>query len=458
MVLVEKGGKGFLDLGRILDDEAPGRDVDALDRNRSRRPPHLRLVLEQGESHRVRGVDLGIQEDVGALSLLRRGLGGGDRVDLFELGFERFLDLDAGDAHLEGQGPGRVVVGRDGRPAGVLPHVGVLLFLEQGPGVGLVGLSRLDHERAGAVKSAPGDEVGPGLMDLDAARFQDLEHLERRRIVPLKGRDDESVGLTLVDLLDGVLVHLVKIEEEVFLVQAGRLDHALRQDELVVDDVAEPPPAARPGVDEVHPFFVVAIRDLVRFDVDRGGGPDRGGFAEDADDIVEPGRVVAGADPPGRVGAAVDDAAQAVLLEVVAHLRADQVDPPPDHGLDVRQGRVHEGRDEEPGARRAHLVLVDVDLGQPVVVKDLGHGPGLGQVEHVPVAVVVVAGVVVVEPGHAAALVLGADVFPVPVDDHLVAVRVVARHEEDDDVVEDLAGVEEGPAGDEVVGELHRHL
>ena len=296
-------------------------------------------------------------------------------------------------------------------------------------------------------------------MDLDAAHLQDLEHLERRRVVSLDGRDDERVGLALVDLLDGVFVHLVEVEEQVFFVQGGRFDHALRKDELVIDEVPQPPPAAGPGIDKVHALVEEARLDLVRLDVDGAGDADRGRLAEDAEDVVEPGGVVAGADPPGRVGAAVDDAAHAVFLQVVAHLGADEVDAAPDRGLDIRQRRVHEGRHEETRAVGALLVLVDVDLRQPVVVEDLGHGPRFGQVEHVPVAVVVVAGVMVIEPGHIPAFELACPTYfryqsttiwlPSGLCEGTRRTTTSFRR---------LAGVEEGLARDEIVGQLHRHL
>ena len=57
-----------------------------------------------------------------------------------------------------------------------------------------------------------------------------------------------------------------------------------------------------------------------------------------------------------------------------------------------------------------------------------------------------------------AALVFRPDVFLVPIDDHLVAVGVGGRDEEEDDVAEDLLGVVGRLAGDEVVGQLHGHL
>ncbi len=92
------------------------------------------------------------------------------------------------------------------------------------------------------------------------------------------------------------------------------------------------------------------------------------------------------------------------------------------------------------------------------MVQDLVHGPGLGQVEHEEIPVVVVAGVVMIEPGHVPALIGRAHVLAVPVRDHLLAVGVDGRREEDNDVVEDLRRIEGSPARHQVVCELERHL
>ena len=86
--------------------------------------------------------------------------------------------------------------------------------------------------------------------------------------------------------------------------------------------------------------------------------------------------------------------------------------------MDVGIERIGERRDEHARALGAHLVLVDEELRVPLVVDGAAQGPRLGLREHVPVAVVVVADVVVVEPRQPAALVLRADVLAVVVGDH----------------------------------------
>jgi hypothetical protein len=80
------------------------------------------------------------------------------------------------------------------------------------------------------------------------------------------------------------------------------------------------------------------------------------------------------------------------------------------------------------------------------------HVPRLDEIGHHRVAIVVVTGVLVVEPRQPAGLVLGADVAGVPVGDDRHAVRV-GEDDQQDDVVAD----EPRPpvlAGDHVVGEL----
>ncbi len=66
-----------------------------------------------------------------------------------------------------------------------------------------------------------------------------------------------------------------------------------------------------------------------------------------------------------------------------------------------------------------------------------GH-PGLREVEHEPVPVVVVPRILVVEVWGAGALVLCAQVPLIPLHNDAVAVRVQGRHQEQDDVVQYL--------------------
>ena len=109
------------------------------------------------------------------------------------------------------------------------------------------------------------------------------------------------------------------------------------------------------------------------------------------------------------------------------------------------------------GPGRSHLVLVEPHLREPVVVDGAGDGLRLLLRQHEPVAVVVVADVVVVEPRHPAALVPRAEVLPVPLGLHDLPVGVDRRQEEEDHLVE--APLRLGVlGGGERVRPLHRHL
>ena len=102
-------------------------------------------------------------------------------------------------------------------------------------------------------------------------------------------------------------------------------------------------------------------------------------------------------------------------------------------------------------------MLVEPDLREPLVVHGAGHRLRFLLREHEPVAVVVVADVVVVEPGHAAALVFGPEVLPVPLGLHDLAVGVQGRDEQQHDVVEALL-CRRVVGRRERVRPLHRHL
>ena len=101
--------------------------------------------------------------------------------------------------------------------------------------------------------------------------------------------------------------------------------------------------------------------------------------------------------------------------------------------------------------------MVHVGLRLPVHEHQLPHVLGVLHVHGEGVAVVVVADVLVVEPGQRAALVLGAQVLHVVVVDHDRAVRIEGRDLQVHDVVEDPPRLLVGPRH-EVVGQLRRHV
>ena len=61
---------------------------------------------------------------------------------------------------------------------------------------------------------------------------------------------------------------------------------------------------------------------------------------------MEPGSVIAGADPPACKASSMDNAFKAVLLQVIGHVCSAEVDAAPEEGLDIGNRRVHKGRDK----------------------------------------------------------------------------------------------------------------
>ena len=97
--------------------------------------------------------------------------------------------------------------------------------------------------------------------------------------------------------------------------------------------------------------------------------------------------------------------------------------------------------------------MVVEDLGLPLARHARGHA-GLDLVDHVPVAVVVVADVLLVEEGRRGDFVGRAHVGPVPLGDHRLPVGVDRRPQHEDHVVQDGTGLGVVVAGDQVVGQL----
>lgn len=196
---------------------------------------------------------------------------------------------------------------------------------------------------------------------------------------------------------------------------------------------------------------------LAGLDVDGGGDAGAGDFGEQADDVFPPGGVAGAAGPIAVVDHVVADAGFAGFLQAHGHVGAEQVGQAEDHGIHFEVKRIGLRRDEHARAGATHLVLVKEHLREPLVVEDVVHHLSFLLGEHVEVAVVIVANVVVVEPGHAAAFEFGSEVLVVPVDYQYLTVGVDGGHDDHDDVVEPSEHFRVGGGGD-VVSELHRHL
>ena len=125
--------------------------------------------------------------------------------------------------------------------------------------------------------------------------------------------------------------------------------------------------------------------------------------------------------------------------------------------MDVGVHRLGVRRHEDARRGLAHLVLVEPDLREPLAVDRARHRARLLLREHEPVAVVVVADVVVVEPGHPAALVARAHVLAVPLGLHGLAVGVERGNEQEHDFPQPPRGLLV-LGGGQGVRPLHRHL
>ena len=113
---------------------------------------------------------------------------------------------------------------------------------------------------------------------------------------------------------------------------------------------------------------------------------------------------------------------------------------PVDQRMNVRVDRVGGRHREDPGTVAALLVFVEPDRGEPVVPEQVGRHPAFALGEQVHVPVVVVADVVVVEIRERARLVGCAEVLVVPVGHHDLPVGVERRHQQENYLVENLAG------------------
>ena len=102
-------------------------------------------------------------------------------------------------------------------------------------------------------------------------------------------------------------------------------------------------------------------------------------------------------------------------------------------------------------------MVVVQDLWFPVPI-DPRHRARLNHVDHVAVTVVVVADVFLVQLGRTRRLVGSSQVVPVPVDNHVLAVRVDREPEDQDDVFENRSDLGISVPCDQVVGELDRVL
>ncbi len=189
----------------------------------------------------------------------------------------------------------------------------------------------------------------------------------------------------------------------------------------------------------------------VAYRVQRRLGPERR-------DVLEVRRVVDIAGIP-RVerGAHVGRADEPLLVEPLGDRHPDHVHFARHEIRGIDADGLRERREPDPRRKRPRLVVHVDDLGLPLAPGVL-HDARFDHVEHVGVAVVVVADVLLVQARHARQLVRRADVLHVPVRDHLLAVRVDCGPEHQHDVVEHRPDLRLGRPADQVVGQQRRVL
>src|SRR5699024_6335481 len=105
--------------------------------------------------------------------------------------------------------------------------------------------------------------------------------------------------------------------------------------------------------------------------------------------------------------------------------------------MDARVYRVSIGRKRYPGPFGSRLVMVVYDLRKPLAIYFLGNGPRFGHVVHKPIAVVVVAHVVMIQPRRIGGLVWRIDMFEIPAGDNIHAIGIHHRHQQGNDILPD---------------------
>ena len=418
-----------------------------------------RLALgQQLEGGPVGGVVARVQYDVflePGEDVLRRRL----TLHRRQQGLQRLVDDDRAHAHGQRQRPAGHVIGQLGLGARVLADVGVVLDLEDVLDEGAIGLRQGNDVRALVEQDvAHARRVGQP-EHADGGAPQHLHQALGGGRVVLRARDDVGVGRLAVAAGDVLAGDLPGVEQQLALLARRRMQHRQCGLQVVAHQVGQAPPAALPGVGAEDALLVaeaLGALDLLGLDVDGGGQAHRRPLEQDARDVVEPGRVVERADPPAGEMAARGHARQPLPLQVVGDARTDEVDAAPDQRVQPRRGRVLVGRDEEAVAGRSHLVLVDDHLRVEVVVERPQDQLRLLQAALEPVAVVVVAGVPMIDIGRLGPFVGGPAHLLVPVGLHDLAVGVDRGKERQDDVAQDVARLP--AAGGQQVPQLQRHL
>ena len=214
--------------------------------------------------------------------------------------------LDAANAQEKGKRPARHVVGGWA--------LGVPLNLQQVLDMGTVGLVATYDEGPGGVGPAVRRQWLGGLVDLDTASQQHIDQSPGGGGVAVIAGDQPGPRRRLLSPLDHPRGDLEAVSEPILRLACEARQQRTAEGKLVIDDVAKPPPPARPGVGESVGGGVAAkaagTGELVSGQEDRRGDPDRGALREQADDVVPHGDIAIAAVPPHVVGDTGGDAGE----------------------------------------------------------------------------------------------------------------------------------------------------
>src|SRR2546429_3910373 len=126
---------------------------------------------------------------------------------------------------------------------------------------------------------------------------------------------------------------------------------------------------------------------------------------------------------------------------VSCHLVADQTNLSQKQWGDVRIGRIVKGRHEKSRTIRALLMNVIDNFRKPFLPKKMSNRLRFFQVEHEPIPIIIVSGVVMVKLGRLASFGRGAERLAIPVGDDIHAVWIWGWNQNDNYVVQDRQGV-----------------
>ena len=161
--------------------------------------------------------------------------------------------------------------------------------------------------------------------------------------------------------------------------------------------------------------------------------------------------------PPGVIERIGQDPFEARGGHISGHLVTDQANLSEQKRRDMRIRRIVKRRHEESRPIRSLLMNVVHDFRKPFFPQQASDRFGLFQIEHEPVAIVVVTGIVMVKLGRLATFSRRAEGFPVPVGNDVHAVGIRRRNQNKNHIVQDrqrvcVVGVRQ------VVSELRGHL